>query len=314
MSSIEPSPKGLLGRLVAGLARTRQGLVGQIERLFAGRAVDASSLESLEELLIAADLGPALAEQIIARLHQRLGRRDLRDWGQVEAALKADILAVLRAASPPPVVTDADTRPQVFLFLGVNGSGKTTTIGKFAKRLIDGGGTVVLAGADTFRAAAIEQLQLWGTRVGADVICHQAGADPSAVVFDALRAAVARGASHLLIDTAGRLHTKRNLMEELKKIQRVVFRQMPGAPHARLMVLDATVGLNALVQAREFHNAVGLTGLILTKLDGTAKGGIVVAIADQLKLPIAFVGLGEGVDDLQPFSPDIFTDALFARS
>jgi len=314
MSSVEPSPKGLLGRLVAGLARTRQGLMGQIERLFAGKAVDASSLESLEELLIAADLGPALAEQIIARLHQRLGRRDLRDWAQVEAALKADILAVLRAASPPPFVTDADTRPQVFLFLGVNGSGKTTTIGKFAKRLIDGGGTVVLAGADTFRAAAIEQLQLWGTRVGADVICHQAGADPSAVVFDALRAAVARGASHLLIDTAGRLHTKRNLMEELKKIQRVVSRQMPGAPHARLMVLDATVGLNALVQAREFHNAVGLTGLILTKLDGTAKGGIVVAIADQLKLPIAFVGLGEGVDDLQPFSPETFADALFARS
>ena len=314
MSSIEPSPKGLLGRLVAGLARTRQGLVGQIDRLFTGKAVDASSLESLEELLIAADLGPALAEQIIARLHQRLGRRDLRDWAQVEAALKADILAVLRAASPPPFVTDADTRPQVFLFLGVNGSGKTTTIGKFAKRLIDGGGTVVLAGADTFRAAAIEQLQLWGTRVGADVICHQAGADPSAVVFDALRAAVARGASHLLIDTAGRLHTKRNLMEELKKIQRVVSRQMPGAPHARLMVLDATVGLNALVQAREFHNAVGLTGLILTKLDGTAKGGIVVAIADQLKLPIAFVGLGEGVDDLQPFSPETFADALFARS
>ncbi len=313
MRSTDSSRKGLFGRMVAGLAGTRLGLVGQIERLFAGNLVDTSTLTALEELLIAADLGPALAERIIAPLHQRLGRRELEDVGEVEAVLKAEILAVLRSASPPCPGGDPHARPQVYLFLGVNGSGKTTTIGKFAKRLIDEGGSVVLAGADTFRAAAIEQLQLWGRRVGADVICHQAGADPSAVVFDAMRAAVGRGASHLLIDTAGRLHTKRNLMEELKKIQRVVSRQMPGAPHERFMVLDATVGLNALVQAGKFHDAVGLTGLILTKLDGTAKGGVVVAIAHQLKLPIAFVGLGEGVDDLQPFSPEAFTDALFAR-
>jgi fused signal recognition particle receptor len=171
----------------------------------------------------------------------------------------------------------------------------------------------VLAAADTFRAAAIEQLQIWGRRVGADVISHQAGADPSAVVFDAMRAAMGREATHLLVDTAGRLHTKRNLMEELKKIQRVISRQMPGAPHERYLVLDATFGLNALVQAREFHDAAPLTGIILTKLDGTAKGGVVVSIAHQLKLPVAFVGLGEGVDDLQPFSPELFTDALFAR-
>ena len=314
MLSNDSSSKGLFGRLVVGLARTRKGLVGQIERLFAGNAVDASSLDALEELLIAADIGPALAERILAPLHQRLGHRDLSELGQVEAALKAEILAILKGASHASPAVDPHVRPRVFLFLGVNGSGKTTTIGKFAKRLIDGGETVLLAGADTFRAAAVEQLQLWGRRVGADVICHQAGADPSAVVFDAMRAAVARGVSHLLIDTAGRLHTKRNLMEELKKIQRVVSRQMPGAPHERFMVLDATFGLNALVQAREFNDAVGLTGLVLTKLDGTAKGGIVVAIAHQLKLPIVFVGLGEGVDDLQPFLPEIFTDALFARS
>ena len=314
MSGNDPPPKGLFDRLVAGLARTRQELVSRIEQLFAGTALDSSPLDALEEFLIAADLGPATVEQIIAPLHQQLDRRELKDARQVEAVLKTEILAILRAALPPPPAVNPLAQPRVFLFLGVNGSGKTTTIGKFAKRLIDEGGRVVLAGADTFRAAAIEQLQRWGKRVGADVICHQAGADPSAVVFDALQAAVARRATHLLIDTAGRLHTKRNLMEELKKIQRVVARQMPSAPHERFMVLDATSGLNALVQAREFHDAVGLTGLILTKLDGTAKGGVVVAIAHQLTLPIVFVGLGEEIDDLQPFSPEAFTDALFATS
>ena len=309
-----PPPKGLFDRLVAGLTRTRQRFVKQIDHLLAGTALDSSTLDALEEHLVTADIGPATAGHIVASLHQRLHRGELNDARQVEAALKAEILAALRAAPPPSPAADLHARPLVSLFLGVNGSGKTTTIGKFAKRLIDEGGSVVLAGADTFRAAAIEQLKLWGQRVGADVICHQAGADPSAVVFDALHAAVARRATHLLIDTAGRLHTKRNLMEELKKIHRVVVRQMPGAPHERFMVLDATSGLNALVQAREFHDAVGLTGLILTKLDGTAKGGVVVAIAHQLKLPIAFVGLGEGIDDLQPFSPEAFTDALFATS
>jgi fused signal recognition particle receptor len=314
MVSPDASTKGVFGRLVAGLTRTRQGLVGQIERLFATGGVDESTLAALEEVLLSADLGPALAERIISRLREQIGPRDRADAGWVEAALKAEILEVLKDALPPPPTGESQPRPRVLLFLGANGCGKTTTIGKLAKRLIDRGETVVLAGADTFRAAAIEQLQIWGKRVGADVICHQAGADPSAVVFDALQAALARRTGYLLIDTAGRLHTKQNLMEELKKIQRVVSRQMPGAPHERLMVLDATFGLNALIQARQFHDAVGLTGVILTKLDGTAKGGVVVAIADQLKLPIAFVGLGEGVDDLQPFSPEAFTDALLASS
>ncbi|MBZ0169354.1 cell division protein FtsY [Candidatus Methylomirabilis lanthanidiphila] len=309
------SPRqGLFGRFVAGLARTRQGLAGHIGRLFGANAPSAADLDALEEALIAADFGPALAQQLTAPLQQRLGRRDLGDLNQVEDALKHGILEILSKVAPPPSSVAHPTRPQVFLFLGINGSGKTTTIGKFANRLTNEGGRVVLAAADTFRAAAIEQLGLWGRRVGADVISHQAGADPSAVVFDAVQAACSRGASHLLIDTAGRLHTKRNLMEELKKIQRVVSRQMPDAPHERIMVLDATSGLNALVQAKTFHEAVGLTSLILTKLDGTAKGGVVVAIADQLKLPITYVGLGEGVDDLQPFAPETFTDALFASS
>lgn len=309
------SPRqGLLGRFVAGLARTRHGLTGQIGRLFGGSVPSADDLETLEEALIAADFGPALAHQLMTPLHQRLNRRDLSNLDQVEEALKCGILTILNGAAAPPSQTDHQIGPRVLLFLGINGSGKTTTIGKLANRITAEGGRVVLAGADTFRAAAIEQLGLWARRVGADIVCHQAGADPSAVVFDAVQAACSRGVSHLLIDTAGRLHTKRNLMEELKKIQRVISRQIPDAPHERIMVLDATSGLNALVQAKTFHEAVGLTSLILTKLDGTAKGGVVVAIADQLKLPITFVGLGEGVDDLQPFVPETFTDALFARS
>jgi fused signal recognition particle receptor len=314
MFSNDSPRQGLFGRFVAGLARTRQGLTGQIGLLFGANVPSAADLEALEEALIAADFGPVLAQQLMTPLHQRLSRLDLSNLDQVETALKRGILAILSGVAQPPSATDHQTKPQVLLFLGINGSGKTTTIGKLANRLMTEGGHVVLAGADTFRAAAIEQLGLWGQRVGADVVCHQAGADPSAVVFDAVQAACSRGASHLLIDTAGRLHTKRNLMEELKKIQRVISRQMPEAPHERIMVLDATSGLNALVQARAFHEAVGLTSLILTKLDGTAKGGVVVAIADQLKLPISFVGLGEGVDDLQPFVPETFTDALFARS
>jgi fused signal recognition particle receptor len=314
MSSGDPAPATFLERFLGGLSRTRQSLSQTLTSLFSSAVLDASTLDALEELLITADLGPATVEQIVTPLRQRLKRGDLREAGQLQEALKGSILSILRGSTPHSRESQAEARPLVYLFLGVNGSGKTTTIGKLAKRLIDQGGKVILAGADTFRAAAIEQLEIWARRVGADAVCHKAGGDPSAVVFDALHAAQARHATHLLIDTAGRLHTKRNLMEELKKIQRVIARQHPGAPHERFMVLDATTGLNALVQAKEFHDAIGLTGLILTKLDGTAKGGVVVAIADRLKLPISFVGLGEGVDDLQPFSPEVFTDALLTAS
>ncbi len=314
MSSNDPAPSPFLQRFLGALSRTRQSFAQKLTSLFSSAVLDASTLDALEELLITADLGPATVEQIIAPLRQRLKQGNLHEARQVEDALKGAILAILKGSSPPSHDVQPKTRPLVYLFLGVNGSGKTTTIGKLAKRLIDQGGSVIVAGADTFRAAAIEQIQIWAKRAGADAVCHKAGADPSAVVFDALHAAVARQATHLLIDTAGRLHTKRNLMEELKKIQRVIARQVPGAPHERFMVLDATTGLNAVVQAKEFHEAIGLTGLILTKLDGTAKGGVVVAIADRLKLPITFVGLGEGVDDLQPFSPEVFTDALLTAS
>jgi fused signal recognition particle receptor len=201
--------------------------------------------------------------------------------------------------------------PRVTLFVGTNGSGKTTTIAKLASRHAAAGETVLLAAADTFRAAAIEQLQIWGRRVGTEVIAHRPGADPGAVVFDACRAAVARRVQHLLIDTAGRLHTKANLMEELRKMARVIGREVPGAPHDTLLVLDATTGLNALAQAREFHQAVPLSGLVITKLDGTAKGGAVIAIARDLAIPVRYIGVGEGADDLQPFDARRFADALF---
>jgi fused signal recognition particle receptor len=312
MAREDPPSPGLFDRLKVGLERTRRGLMAKIGQLVAGARLDPAALEAIEELLLAADVGISTTERLVAPLRIRLGQGDLADPRGVEAALKAEILAILRAASRSPAPTSGGDRPRVLLFLGVNGSGKTTTIAKLARRLTDEGGKVVLAAADTFRAAAIEQLQAWAARVPCEVIAHQPGADPSAVVFDALQAAIARRASHLLIDTAGRLHTKRNLMEELKKIRRVVARHLPAAPHERLMVLDATSGLNAIAQAREFNEAVDLTGIVLTKLDGTAKGGVVVAIAHELRLPIVYVGVGEGIDDLHPFSAEAYTEALFA--
>jgi len=219
----------------------------------------------------------------------------------------AELLTISAQPNPPPALP-----PHVTLFVGTNGSGKTTTIAKLAKRYKDAGEQVLLAAGDTFRAAAIEQLQLWGQRIGADVVAHRPGADPAAVVFDACKAAKSRGVGRLLIDTAGRLHTKRNLMEELKKIHRVIGREVVGGPHETLLVLDATTGLNALAQAREFHQAVAVTGLIVTKLDGTAKGGAVVAIAQSLQLPVRYIGVGESPDDLQPFNPREFASALFS--
>lgn len=311
----------LFSRFKEGLRKTREGFAAKLDQLLA-RKLDPATFEELEELLLSADVGPsatkllldAIQETLRARAlkGEALGRKELREPDEAKRALKERIVAILQTADRRPPTADRgfQERPHITLFLGVNGSGKTTTIAKLAKRHLEGGQKVLLAAADTFRAAAIDQLLLLGKKIGAEVIAHKAGADPAAVVFDALKAAQARGIDHLFIDTAGRLHTKRNLMEELKKIHRIIAREIPGAPHESLLVLDATFGGNAVVQAREFHEAVGLTGLIIAKLDGTAKGGSVIRIAYELKLPVKFVGIGEGLDDLEPFDPEAFASAL----
>jgi len=310
MAAETPSPpSGLFSRLRDGLRRTREGLRHRIEGLFAGAPLDEATLESLEEALLASDLGPAATAAILDPARAVFRRQGIASAEEMRAWLAGRVAELLAVDAPPRPAPAAP--PHVTLFLGVNGSGKTTTIAKLAKRYRDAGERVLLAAGDTFRAAAIEQLQIWGTRVGAEVIAHKAGGDPAAVVFDACKAAAARGIQRLLIDTAGRLHTRQNLMEELKKIRRVIAREVPGAPHETLLVLDATTGLNALAQAREFHQAVGVTGLVIAKLDGTAKGGAVVAIAQGLRLPVRYVGVGEAPDDLQPFDPRAFAAALF---
>ena len=300
---------GFFSRLQEGLKKTRETLQSTLGVLWGSAPIDPDRLEALEEALLAADLGPATVEAILEparKAFQQQGATTPEAMRQILAERIAELLTVPVPARPTPAP------PLVTLFVGTNGSGKTTTIAKLAKRYRDGGEEVLLAAADTFRAAAIEQLQIWGRRIGSEVIAHQPGADPAAVVFDACKAAAARGASQLLIDTAGRLHTKHNLMEELKKIHRVIAREIPGAPHETLLVLDATTGLNALAQAREFHRAISLTGLIVTKLDGTAKGGAVIAIARDLALPVRYVGVGESAEDLQPFDPREFALALFS--
>ncbi len=294
---------GWLARLRATLARTRETFGARIDALLAG-PVDESFYADLEEALIAADIGVALSAEIVQRLRAQAGT------ARTAEALRSALAGIVQELLGPTGTLHLDPPPAVVLILGVNGSGKTTTIGKLASRMRGEDRRVLLAAADTFRAAAIEQLEVWGERAGAPVIRHQVGADPAAVVFDAAQAAAARQADVLIVDTAGRLHTKVNLMEELKKVSRVVSRALPDAPVERLLVLDATTGQNGLAQARHFHDAVGLTGLVLTKLDGTAKGGIVVAVAHALRVPITFIGTGEGADDLQPFDPAAFARAL----
>ena len=280
--------------------------------LFLGRkTIDADLLDELETLLLTADVGVDATRRIIDDLTTKTRRRELDDPEALSRALREDLLAILRAASGP-VREAAPGRPQVILMVGVNGAGKTTTIGKLARRLQDEGQRVLLAAGDTFRAAAVEQLQAWGERNGVAVVAQQPGADVASVIYDALDAATARGLDVLIADTAGRLHTKSNLMDELAKVVRVMRKIDPEAPHEVLLVVDATTGQNALNQAVQFHQAVGVTGIVLTKLDGTAKGGIVFAIAERLKLPIRFVGVGEGIEDLRPFDAEAFVDALFA--
>jgi fused signal recognition particle receptor len=302
------APSGVFSRLRDGLRKTRDGIREKLEGLFVGAPLDEATLEHLEDALLASDLGPATTAAILETARAAFRRQGITTVESMRALLAERVAELLQVGPPPPPAIP----PHVTLFLGVNGSGKTTTIAKLAKRYRDAGEAVLLAAGDTFRAAAIEQLQIWGRRIGADVIAHKPGADPAAVVFDACKAATARKAEHLLIDTAGRLHTRQNLMEELKKIRRIIAREVPGAPHETFLVLDATTGLNALAQAREFHQAVGVTGLVIAKLDGTAKGGAVVAIAQALQIPVRYVGVGEAPDDLQPFDPREFAAALFS--
>jgi fused signal recognition particle receptor len=306
------SPRqGFLRFLKERLTKTRQGLLRKIDRLLSGRRViDAELLEELEEVLISSDLGVQTTTHIMQDLQQSVAEQRLRQPIEIRAHLKQSLLDILHV-SAEELCTEVAQPPAVILLVGVNGVGKTTTIAKLAYQLKHQGKKVLLAAADTFRAAAIEQLQEWADRVGVEVIKHSAGADPAAVVYDAIQAAKARRVDVVIVDTAGRLHTKVNLMEECKKIKRVLAREHEGAPHEILLVLDATVGQNGVAQAKQFHETLGLTGLVMTKLDGTAKGGIVVSIVNELKIPVKLIGVGEKLPDLQPFDPTMFTEALF---
>ncbi len=298
----------LADRLRQGLDRSRQAMSRGLDGLLsAGRVVDEVMLEELEELLVASDLGALPAGEFVSRVRAEARRTGALSGQDVRALLRRFLEETLAGAAAP---LNLDGAPSVILMLGVNGAGKTTSTGKLAAALRASGKSVLLAAADTFRAAAVEQLEEWGRRAGAEVIRQGPGADPAAVVFDAVKAATARGMDVLLVDTAGRLHTKANLMDELVKLKKVVSRQLPGAPHECLMVLEASTGQNALTQAKLFHEAIGLTGLVLTKLDGTAKGGIVVRIYRELGVPIKLIGVGEQLEDLQPFDPKTFVDGL----
>jgi len=321
----------LLERLKESVSKTRSELAARVEELFAGlpaapgqRQIDPAVLAGLERALLAADLGVHSTREVLAAVRENVSRGGIRDARELKSELKKQLLALLPPAAPPesgppagasaaagPPASAAEAVPQVLFIVGVNGTGKTTTIGKLASRLHHQGRSVLLCAADTFRAAAIEQLAVWAERVGADLIQQKPGADPAAVVYDALAAARARGTDAVIVDTAGRLHTKSNLMAELEKMKRTAAKLVPGAPHEVLLVLDATTGQNGLAQAREFTGHVGLTGIVLTKLDGTAKGGIVLAITRELGLPIRFVGTGEKIDDLVPFDPQTFVNSLF---
>ncbi len=303
----------LVDRFKRGLSMTQSSLVGRVDSLLRGRsAIDEDLIEELEEVLITADLGMPTTQQLIKSIEATQAKGGLDSPEQVRQLLMDELKQILAFDSKPLDITS--TSPFVIMVVGVNGVGKTTTIGKLANQFALAGKKVILGAGDTFRAAAAEQLDIWGERAGVDVIRHAEGADPGAVAFDAAKAAVARKADVLLLDTAGRLHTKVNLMEELKKIRRVLDREIPGAPHEVLLVLDATTGQNALTQAKLFNQAVSLDGIALTKLDGTAKGGIVVAIAAELQVPVRFVGIGEQIDDLRPFDPEMFISVLFERN
>jgi fused signal recognition particle receptor len=309
----KPEKTGLFSRLKDGLSRTRQSLTGGVSDLVLGsKAIDAALLEEIETMLLMADVGVDATREIIDKLTQQVARKELGDAEALMTALHDHMQTILEPVSRPLRLA-GNSSPFVILMVGINGAGKTTTIGKLAHRFQQDGKKVMLAAGDTFRAAAVEQLQTWGERNDIAVIAQQQGADSASVIFDALQAARSRGIDVLIADTAGRLHTQSNLMEELKKIKRVMGKLDEQAPHEVMLVVDAGTGQNALNQAQEFHNTVGLTGITLTKLDGTAKGGIVFAIARQLNIPLRFIGVGESIENLREFDAKEFVDALFEK-
>ena len=300
-------------RLKQGLTKSRETWVQKIGSIFQNRQWDENSLDEMEESLLTADVGVKATDKLMQAL-RRESPGDSEDLAQdMSAKLQAAMIEMLRGSVAAPYRAPLSVRPWVIIFLGVNGVGKTTTIGKLAAQYRNDGKKVLLVAGDTFRAAAIEQLDAWGKRAGVDVVKHKAGADPSAVVFDGMQAAKSRNIDVLLIDTAGRLHTKVHLIEELKKIRRVIAREMPEAPHETLLVLDATTGQNGLQQARVFKEATDISGIVLTKLDGTAKGGVIISIQEELGVPVQYIGVGEDIEDLQPFEAESFVQALFEK-
>lgn len=302
--------KGFFQRLKEGLFKTHEGLVSKIDELVAGKKeIDEGLLAELEEILITSDIGVKTTRELLDNLTAKVQRKELEDADLLRQSLQEQIFQILSRQEKPLNLEAA--RPFIIMVIGVNGTGKTTTIGKIAHKFKAQGKSVLLVAADTFRAAAIEQLEIWGQRANCEVIKQKSGSDPSAVVFDALKAAKSRSSDVMIVDTAGRLHTKINLMEELKKVKRIVDREVPGAPHEILLVLDATTGQNAIAQAKMFNQSLGVTGIVLTKLDGTAKGGILIAISDELKIPLRYIGIGEKVDDLREFNARDFVEALF---
>jgi fused signal recognition particle receptor len=306
---VEESEESFIERLRGRLAKTHDQLIGRLDRvLLRKKAIDLDVLEELEEILVTSDLGVKTSYELLKEIQSVAEARSLVP-DELKSILKEKIRSMLLIETS--AFEPSRAKPFVIMVVGVNGVGKTTTIGKLAARLKRANQNVMLVAADTFRAAAIEQLEIWADRVGADVIRHQANADPSAVAYDAMHAARSRGADVVIVDTAGRLHTKTNLMEELKKLQRIMDRELEGAPHEVFLVLDATTGQNAIQQARIFHEALGVTGIVLTKLDGTAKGGMIVGIVQELQLPVRFIGIGEGVEDLREFNPHVFLEAIF---
>jgi fused signal recognition particle receptor len=297
-------------RLKKGLSKTREILSTDIDELFTGkREIDDSLLEELEELLITSDIGVRTSMELIKKISKKSSK--ISDANQLKNALKEEMLSLLNLQTPKQIPEAASAKPRVIMVIGINGVGKTTTIGKLAAKFNSEGKKVLIAAADTFRAAAVEQLVIWADRADAQIVKHKDNADPASVAYDSIEAAIARGMDVVLVDTAGRLHTKVNLMEELKKIKRIISKKLAGAPHEILLVLDATTGQNALSQAKLFDDALGVTGIALTKLDGTAKGGVVVSICNTLKIQLKYIGIGENIDDLQDFNSKEFVDALF---